>query len=133
VKEFAGDSFEDAALQGGIWSEPKRENALQITRAPLEITPASFEGDASQFPLQFQPYLSLQYHDGRGANLPWMQELPDPVSSSMWDVPLEIDPQTAAKLNVSTGDWVRVESENGGLDVLAYVHPAAIPGVVSMA
>ncbi len=86
-----------------------------------------------RFPLQFQPYLSLQYQDGRGANLPWMQELPDPVSSSMWDIPLEIDPQTAAKLDVATGDWVRVESDSGSLEALAYVHPAALPGVVSMA
>ncbi len=81
----------------------------------------------------FQPYLSLQYHDGSGANLPWMQELPDPVSSSMWDLPVEIDPATAARLNVATGDWVRVESPHGSLEASAYVHPAALPGVVSMA
>jgi anaerobic selenocysteine-containing dehydrogenase len=51
----------------------------------------------------------------------------------MWDLPVEIEPQTAAKLNVATGDWVRVESANGNLEAQAYVHPAALPGVVSMA
>jgi menaquinone reductase, molybdopterin-binding-like subunit len=50
----------------------------------------------------------------------------------MWDLPVEIDPQSAAKLNVSTGDWVRVESPSGSLEAHAYVHPAAVPGVVSM-
>ena len=67
-------------------------------------------GRPSNFPLQFQPYLSLQYHDGRGANLPWMQELPDPASSSMWDLPAGNRSPHGSKLNVTTGDWVRVES-----------------------
>lgn len=88
---------------------------------------------ADQFPLFFQPYLSLQFHDGRGANLPWLQELPDPASSAMWELPVEIDPQTAAKLNVTNGDRVRAESAHGNLEGWVYVNPAAIPGVVSMA
>jgi molybdopterin-containing oxidoreductase family iron-sulfur binding subunit len=83
--------------------------------------------------LQFQPYVSLQYHDGRDANLPWMQELPDPASSSMWGLPVELDPHTAAQLDVGTGDWVRVESATGALQAQAYVHPGALPGVVAMA
>jgi molybdopterin-containing oxidoreductase family iron-sulfur binding subunit len=51
----------------------------------------------------------------------------------MWDLPVEIDPQTAARVKVATGDWVRVESSHGIIEASVYVHPAAIPGVVSMA
>jgi molybdopterin-containing oxidoreductase family iron-sulfur binding subunit len=61
-----------------------------------------------------------------------MQELPDPASSAMWDLPLEIDPKSAAKLNIANGDRVRVTSPKGSLEAFAYVHPAALPGVVSM-
>jgi anaerobic selenocysteine-containing dehydrogenase len=106
---------------------------LKAETEKLKWSDPVFTGSSEQFPLYFQPYLSLQYHDGGGANLPWMQELPDPVSSAMWDLPVEIDPRTAAGLNVSTGDWVRVESPHGSLEAIAYVHPAALPGVVSMA
>ena len=101
--------------------------------ATLDTTPAAFQGDKSQFPLYFLPYQSLQFHDGRSAHLPWMQELPDPVSSAMWSLPVEIDPQTAARLGIKTGDRVRVESAHGKLEAPAYVDPAAVPGVVSMA
>ena len=94
---------------------------------------AEMAGTVDQFPFAFQPYLSLQYHDGRGANLPWMQELPDPVSSAMWDLPVEIDPKTATKLNIENGDRVRVTSPKSSLEGFAYVHPAALPGVISMA
>jgi anaerobic selenocysteine-containing dehydrogenase len=127
------ETWENVARRGGYWKENGGEHEQKISAAGLKWSDPVFSGKSDEFPLQFQPYLSLQFHDGRGANLPWMQELPDPVSSAMWGLPVEIDPKTADKLKVSTGDWLRVESENGHLEAPAYVHPAAIPGVVSMA
>jgi anaerobic selenocysteine-containing dehydrogenase len=105
----------------------------KIANLPLQARPAQTNGALDQFPFEFQPYLSLQYHDGRAANLPWMQELPDPASSAMWDLPVEIDPTRAAKLNITNGDRLRVTSPKGSLEAFAYVHPAALPGVISMA
>jgi anaerobic selenocysteine-containing dehydrogenase len=125
------ETWENVARQGGYWKQNSGE--VKVTAKELKWTDPVFAGKPEDFPFQFQPYLSLQFHDGRGANLPWMQELPDPVSSAMWGLPVEIDPATAEKLKVNTGDWLRVESESGHLDAPAYVHPAALPGVVSMA
>jgi len=127
-------TWNDVVRRGGLWMDnAEHAPAAKAASLKLEAPDAIFSGDAQRFPLLFQPYLSLQYHDGSGSNLPWMQELPDPVSSAMWDLPLEIDVQTAAKLNLTTGDWVRLESAAGSLEAPAYVHPAALPGVVSMA
>lgn len=127
-------TWDDVTRQGGLWMEnPENPPATKVAGLKPEWPDAVFSGDAPRFPLLFQPYLSLQYHDGSGANLPWMQELPDPASSAMWDLPIEIDPQTAIRLKVATGDWVRLESPAGSLEAPAYVHPAALPGVVSMA
>ncbi len=106
--------------------------STKIANLPLQINPPTAAGGADQFPYEFQPYLSLQYHDGRAANLPWMQELPDPASSAMWDLPVEIDPKSAAKLNLANGDRVRVTSPKGSLEAFVYIHPAALPGVISM-
>ncbi|HZS50886.1 MAG TPA: molybdopterin-dependent oxidoreductase [Bryobacterales bacterium] len=142
-----GQSWDDVVEQGGFWGEPGSDSspgsrpARSRASSPtanaagpvIDSTPAVFSGEAAQFPLYFQPYLSLQFQDGRGANLPWMQELPDPVSSAMWGLPVEIDTRTAASLGIQNGDLVRVESPHGHIDAPAYVHPAAIPGVVSMA
>jgi anaerobic selenocysteine-containing dehydrogenase len=131
-----GETWDDVTRRGGLWGNGENAAAppsLKPVGGKVEWSSAVFDGAAEQFPLQFQPYPSLQYHDGGGANLPWMQKLPDPVSSAMWDLPVEVDPQTAARLNVATGDAVRVESSHGSLDAAVYVHPAAIPGVVSMA
>ena len=46
---------------------------------------------------------------------------------------METDPNTAAGLGLSNGDFVHVTSPQGSIEAPVYVHPAAIPGVVSMA
>jgi anaerobic selenocysteine-containing dehydrogenase len=127
------EKWEDLARQGGLWRDEQGTSSISAVAEKIEWRNPVFVGASEQFPLHFQPYLSLQYCDGSGANLPWMQEMPDPSSSAMWDLPIEIDPQTAAQLRIATGDWVRVESPHGSLEATAYVHPAAVPGVVSMA
>ena len=117
--------------QGGAWSENEdKPPAVHVADTKFEIALAT--GNDAKFPLEFQPYISLQYHDGSSANLPWMQELPDPVSSSIWGLPVELDPKTARNLRVANGDIVRVESAHGAIEAPAYVHPGAIPGVISM-
>jgi hypothetical protein len=129
----AGASFEDAARQGGAWAEATDHAEVHVTGRALDVTSAAFDGDSGTYPMQFQPYLSVQFHDGCGSNLPWLQELPDPASSGIWGLPIEIDPATAMKLRVANGDIVRVQSPHGSIEAPAYIHPGAIPGVVSMA
>ena len=62
-----------------------------------------------------------------------MQELPDPASSAIWNLPIEIDAKTANSLGIAEGDLVRVQSAHGAIEAPAFIHPAAIPGVVGMA
>ena len=134
-----GDAtYEEAAREGGIWLAPDaKATATRVGKETLgkepTLTAATFTGDAAQFPLYFQPYLSLQFHDGSSSHLPWMQELPDPTSSAIWSIPAELDAKTASNLGIADGDLIRVESPNGAIEAPAFIHPAAIPGVVSMA
>ena len=128
ASEADANSFVANSLREGGWRGERPDDTS--LRAPNLGTLGS---EAKQGPLVFQAYASLQFGEGDGANRPWLQELPDPGSSAMWGLPAELDPGTAEKLGVSNGDVVRVESEHGALEAPVYVHPAAIPGVVSMA
>src|SRR5580704_9224883 len=94
---FAPQSVKDFAA-------PPLAAETKVANLPVPARSAQTSGAPEQFPFEFQPYLSLQYHDGRAANLPWMQELPDPASSAMWDLPVEVDTKPAATLNIANGD-----------------------------
>jgi anaerobic selenocysteine-containing dehydrogenase len=131
AEDMTGDDWDTVRQNGGAWKDAPAARPAAIAGS-FEVQSAQFSGDAAQFPLVFQPYMSLQFHEGSGANLPWMQELPDPVSSTMWGLPVEIDGKTAAKLGVENGDRVKIESPHGSINAAVYIHPAAVPGVASM-
>ena len=54
--------------------------------------------------LTFIAYPSSRYYDGRGANKPWLQELPDSITQAVWDSWLEIHPETAERLGIAEGE-----------------------------
>jgi anaerobic selenocysteine-containing dehydrogenase len=57
---------------------------------------AVFDGDAAQYPFHFLPYASQAFLDGSLAHLPWLQEMPDPMSTAMWSSWVEINPRPQA-------------------------------------
>jgi len=102
------------------------------SRAAATYVEARFDGDASQFPLHFLPYKSLQFGDGSTAHLPWLQEMPDPLTSAMWSSWVEINPQTAERLQIAQGDLVEVTSTQGSVRAPAMIFPGIAPDVVAM-
>jgi anaerobic selenocysteine-containing dehydrogenase len=102
----------------------------QHTAAQYEA--AFFDGEASQYPLHFQPYPSSQFGDGSAAHLPWLQEMPDPLTSAMWSSWVEINPQTAQRLQIAQGDIVEVTSQHGSVRAPAMIFPGIAPDVVAM-
>jgi anaerobic selenocysteine-containing dehydrogenase len=69
---------------------------------------------------------------GEGANRPWLQELPDTMTSVVWGSWLEVNPMTAQELGIQQGDLVRVTSPVGSLDTPAVLYPGIRPDVVAM-
>jgi len=71
-------------------------------------------------------YLMLYQHpvlgDGRGANKPWLQELPDPVTKICWQTVAEIHPRAAERLGVENGDLLTVATAAGSLTLPALVY-----------
>lgn len=124
------DFIDQARRQGGWWGRERPADAPRSRTEPLgDWDPPVFD---PAYPFAFQPYPTLQFGFGGDSHLPWLQQLPDPASSAVWNLPVEIDPATAEQLDVRNGDTLRVISPSGELEATVYVNPAAIPGVVSM-
>ena len=83
--------------------------------------------------------LELRFHadakvgDGRFANVPWLQELPDPITTLTWDNAALVSPRTAAFLQVGTGDALKLSLRGRSLQAPALVVPGQADGVVGVA
>ena len=117
-------------------SKPASVNPQSAVRSP-QFTARAFEaprfdGDAAQYPLHLLPYLSQQFGDGSAAHLPWLQEMPDPLTSAMWSSWVEINPQTAERMHIAQGDLVDVRSPQGVVRAPAMIFPGIAPDVIAM-
>jgi anaerobic selenocysteine-containing dehydrogenase len=129
------DGYWSKLMETGVWVDdaPARTEAsvdLSFITATRSVSPADWE--TAEYPYSLQPFMSVPLGDGKTSNLPWMQELPDPMSSIVWGSWVEINLRTAEKLGIEENDLVLVASRAGKVAVPAHLTPAARPDVLSI-
>ena len=124
------DFWSDALQHGGLYTEVPAQ-AVRLAPALAGDQPA-----LAWRPAPDQPLLlvcpSIALHDGRGANKPWLQELPDPVSKITWHGWVEVHPETAAKWQVANGDVVLLKSSHGALRAPVWITPGVRPDTLAI-
>jgi molybdopterin-containing oxidoreductase family iron-sulfur binding subunit len=123
----------DSLAKGGIYADaPMRAVRLASDLSSI-VPPLLNEEKASgaddQTVVVF-PHPAL--HDGRGANKPWLQELPDPVSKIAWHSWVEVHPDTAAKWGLATGDFLLLKSRFGAQKFPAWITRSVRPDVLAV-
>jgi anaerobic selenocysteine-containing dehydrogenase/Fe-S-cluster-containing dehydrogenase component len=78
-------------------------------------------------------YQTATVGDGRGANKPWLQELPDPVTKIAWQTVVELHPQLAKKLGIDNGDHVQVTTSTGTITAPAYMYMGVRADTIAVA
>jgi anaerobic selenocysteine-containing dehydrogenase len=135
-RKTGDEEFETAWInhlqQGGSWSTSSPDLVIAKPRPPSAHEPPLFDGDERDFPLHFFPYPSPSLGYGRGANLPWLQELPDTLTTATWGTWAEINPATARSYGIKQGDMVRIVSRHGSIEVPALYYPAIRPDVIAV-
>jgi anaerobic selenocysteine-containing dehydrogenase len=139
------DAWSTAQRQGGLWGAPQTSRVGQVDRVGQagqaaqtgqtvshKYAEPQFDGDAASYPFHFLPYASQAFLDGSLAHLPWLQELPDVITTAMWSSWVELNPQTAAGLGIAAGDIVEVASTQGAIRAPALVLPGLAPDVIAM-
>jgi len=122
----------DRLLQEGGWFGPEVEPVLPKSLVLPQLPPAAeFSGAPQQYPLQLQVYPAINYYDGRSSHLPWLQQLPDSMTTAVWGSWLEINPQTARELGINQGDLIEVTSPVGNIRLPAVHYPGLRPEVVA--
>jgi molybdopterin-containing oxidoreductase family iron-sulfur binding subunit len=128
-KDF--EAFWNEAVQGGGLFAHVDSPQVQFSGelAGVQFTEPKFEGDGDMY---FIAYPSSRYYDGRGANKPWLQELPDPITTAVWDSWAEVHPDTAKKLGVEEGDFLSIESPYGKIETQAFIYKGIRPDTIAV-
>ncbi|MEJ5240299.1 MAG: molybdopterin-dependent oxidoreductase [Anaerolineales bacterium] len=116
---------------GGWWKMVEESPALNLANAlnrTVRVRAAEFAGEGE---FHLFPFVSPVLGEA-GANKPWLQEVPDPTTTVMWNSWIEINPKTAEELGLEDDDVVRVVSEHGSVEVPVYRYPAIRPDVVAI-
>jgi len=136
-----GDAWTEVQERGGWWGIAPAGLEASSVRVPTSApdnggaagaAEPTFDGEADQYPFHLLPYPSTQFLDGSVAHLPWLQEMPDPLTSAMWSSWVEINPATAAALGIAQGDIVEISSSQGTLRSAAMITPGIAPDIVAM-
>lgn len=125
---IGGNAALKIALPTGMMSgtaAPRRASARTAARS---VATSAQQGD--YFLLA---YPSPTLGDGRGANKPWLQELPDPVTKICWQTVVEMHAETAKALGVEDGDMVTVTTSAGALTAPAFVYIGLRPDTIAIA
>jgi len=111
---FKNDSLNDAIarLSKAPWPLPS-EGALQNATLVL--------------------YQKTSIHDGRFANNPWLQELPDPITKITWDNYACVSPAFAEKNGIDEGRVVRISNGTTTIEVPAHIQPGQHDDVIALA
>jgi len=119
--------------QMGVWTGTPSTGAGLRRKGSFPTVPEpNFAGAAEDYPFWFYPYVSMTLRDGRAANLPWQQELPETMVTGVWSSWIEIHPRTAKELGLTDREAVEITSSRGTLRARVYLSPGVHPGVVAM-
>ncbi len=126
------DGFWTEALQSGV-HENIQTGAIRLAwkgLIPEEAFGRLMREAAGAENLEFELYPGLALSDGNDANNPWLQELPDPISSVTWDNFLAVAPATATELGLAEGDILRI---NDRMEVPVLIQPGQASNCFSIA
>lgn len=122
-------------LQYGGWWKPSAELARSELQPNAELSLNFGEVPSVTEDKTFHLVtFATQMGDGSGANRPWLQETPDPMTTVTWNSWVEINPQTADKLGIHDDDIVEIKSTKGdfAVEAIVYRYPAIRPDTIAI-
>jgi Fe-S-cluster-containing dehydrogenase component/anaerobic selenocysteine-containing dehydrogenase len=127
-KQKAFTSFEKfwfKCKQDGVYATtPKAKKQPSFKETKLKVSRPEKKG------LELALYEKISMGTGRYANNPWLQEMPDPVTTATWDNYVTVSPSFAKTHGLSQEDVVTV---NGKLKLPVLIQPGQTEGTIGIA
>ena len=117
------------AKSAGVYSFSRELNSVVQTI----IAESNSLAKGGENAIELHIYQNVAIGDGKSANNPWLQELPDPVSKVTWDNYAAINPKFAEKLGIAELDLVEIKTDKYSVTLPVLLQPGQANGTVSVA
>jgi molybdopterin-containing oxidoreductase family iron-sulfur binding subunit len=119
--------------RGGIFTASPKPGSGYSPSVSADVEAAFSRVPASR---EAEPTLiaapSIRFFDGRGANRPWLCEVPDPLTKVAWQTPVLMHPEGLDEYRLKHGEVIRITSRWGDTEAPVYATEAVRPGVLLM-
>ncbi|MEN8227864.1 MAG: 4Fe-4S dicluster domain-containing protein [Bacteroidota bacterium] len=117
-------------LQAGYYDPLTSVTSVTSHQSPTtNFTPPEVILNPPETDLVLTLYTPVGLNDGRYANNPWLQELPDPVSKVCWDNYLAVSPADAAENGWEDEMVIKID----GVEIPLMIQPGQAKGTVALA
>ncbi len=133
ARNTGGKSFDDYwvnLLQVGVRETPERSGGGRgfVTSALARVKPSQ-----AQSGFELVLYETVGLGDGSLANVPWLQEFPDPVTKIVWDNYACFSLRDAKQFKIREGQNVTLMVGDHTVTVPAHIQPGQADGVIGLA
>jgi len=128
------------AMPEGEWERALQLGVLEGTA--VAASPATPDGGAivealrtirpAKAGLEIRFPLDAKVHDGRYANLGWLQELPDPITKVTWRNAARVSPATAKRFELTTNDEIELTLHDRKERATVVVSPGDADDVITL-
>jgi len=134
-KYLTFSTFWNSSVHDGIFELP--QEIAQAYEIKIDISMAGDRNapkySTSSKKTELILYEKVAIGDGRSANNPWLQELPDPISKVTWDNYVAIAPKYAEEMGLKQEDLVKVAANGNTVELPVVVQPGQAYGTVAIA
>lgn len=99
--------------------------------AVAEAINATYKANSSAIELVI--YEKVAMGDGRDANNPWLQEMPDPVSKAVWDNYASMSKKTAEAKGLAQDDVITLQAGGKSINLPVLIQPGQAHNTVAVA
>lgn len=130
-------AFWRKVLHDGIYEKPQGTASLASMPVDFSAVCATLKAGGLLEPqgkgLELVTYTKLGLGDGQLAHIPWLQEMPDPITKACWDNYLMVSMVTAQTQGLKDGDLVRLKAGGVEQEVPILVQPGLFADTMALA
>ncbi len=127
------DFFWVKVVHDGFFAVEKSEASDHEFRADINEAARGALAGSNENGLEICLYEKAGLRDGKHANNPWLQELPDPISKVCWDNYACLSPKFAKENNIKEEDVIRIESGDYAVELPVLLQPGQTYGTIGVA